>query len=289
MLHFRHFSTIAAIAMLPLVSGPAIAQVSDENDESIPRNIVLRLLNPISFGTERQELLVGQWPDSLPVDLPLPDGAEVVASVVTSGNSYRILLDVPQSPAQVRVFYQEQLEAAGWQSRSYGYRARGFVESGFELTNFLHFCRDATGPLLGITAGSAQAATDLQLNLYVGDNSGCDPQLVVPQAIDNPMPVLVSPPESIISSPRGGGSGDYWLSGVDLETELEIESLMAHYGDQWEQAGWTQIADNQTDRTFWSLWRWQDEAGQSWQGTLSMTQLEEMPGQYKATAIVIEQ
>ena len=289
MLHFRNFSAIAAIAMLPLMSVFAIAQVSDENNDLIPRDLVLRLLNPLPGRTLQQELLIGQWPDSLSVELPLPDGAEVIASVVTSGQSYRILLDVSQSPAQVRLFYQEQLEAAGWQSRSYGYRAQGFVESGFELTNFLHFCRDTTGPLLGITAGSAQAATNVQLNLQVGDNVGCDPKLVRPQAIENPMPVLVSPPEAILSSPRGGGSRDYWVSGADLETELEAESLMEHYSDQWEQAGWIRIAGHQTDRTFWSLWRWQDEAGQSWQGTLSMTQLEEMPGQYKATAIIIEQ
>lgn len=274
--------------MLPLLSGSAVAQTLEGNDDLIPRDLVLRLIGSPLSGIQ-QELLIGQLPDDLPVDLPLPDGAKVVASVVMGGQYYRVLLDTPQSPDQVKLFYQEQLDAAGWQRLTFGLtRIEGFVPSEFEQTEILSFCRDTTGSSLAVFAGSAQESTDLQLNLNIDDGMICDPPTVGISEINVPMPTLVAPAGADVSSQGGGGSRDYWYSRANLETALEAESLMAHYGDQWEQAGWTRIADDQTDQTLWALWRLQDEAGQSWQGALSMTQVEGMPSQYKAAAIVIE-
>ena len=286
MLHFRRFPAIAVILTLPLLTGAAIAQTLEGNDDSIPYDLVLRLLK-FPSGIQ-QELLIDQLPDNLPGDLPLPDGAKVVASVVTGGSYYRVLLDVPQSPDQVELLYQEQLEAAGWQRQSYGNRVQGFVSSGFEQTDVLFFCKDTTGPLLGVFAGSTQTSTDLQLTLSTDDSTSCNLRRVWNREIGPPMPVLVSPPDALVRRQVSGGSDNYWVSRANLETELEAEALMAHYGDQWERVGWIRIAENQTDRTLWSFWRLQDETGQAWQGTLSMSKVEEMPNQYEARAIVIE-
>jgi len=101
-----------------------------------------------------------------------------------------------------------------------------------------------------------------------------------PSGKGSPLPTLVAPDD------RGGsgssavyGPGDA-SSSISLETGLDIEALINHYNSQFEQADWVQVDRGEGELSRWSIWSFQDEEGESWQGFLLIAKVQDTPNQY---------
>jgi hypothetical protein len=115
-------------ALLNSVQLPVLSQIQQhDSGEVVPAEIVLRLLN--SDFLEAQQIFLYELPNNLPIQLPLPNHATVLASVVYRVEGfdfdfYRVLLDVPQPPETVASQYRQQLEASGWEEPTQHYAAQ---------------------------------------------------------------------------------------------------------------------------------------------------------------------
>lgn len=282
--HLKLFPALVLLLADILVLGQANAQTTI-NNETLPRRLVERLLGSPDV---EQQILVGQLPKSLPVQLPLPDNAQIIGSTVTNQENFQILLDVPQPPAQVQAFYQERLSTAGWKAQPSFPQQGGFVPSGISSIPILSFCQGTEGPLLLVRVMSVpNAPTDVRLTLE--NNSGglaCSQGDTPPPVLDVPFPTLVAPPNTQVSPRGGGGSNDYQVSRAILKTELDTQDLAEYYEDQFKQAGWTRLSGQLNRSGVLSTWTYKDEKGKSWLGVLSFTPVEGMENQYSGSVMV---
>lgn len=101
-------------------------------DEESLREFVQRYFSPIypGAGDNEKRILIGSLPDDLPIDLPLPEGARVVATVMESSAFTLVILDALQTPDEVEAFYAQSLADLGWQPAPEHQPGGGFVPSG---------------------------------------------------------------------------------------------------------------------------------------------------------------
>lgn len=301
----RFLLVLALIVITTLALGQAKAQMPTARNESLSRNLVLRLLNWPASGVQ---ILEGRLPLRLPVELPLPDQTQVLGSVVGPKEDVQILLDVGQSPEQVVAFYRERLLAAGWtkpEPEPKRFSSIGFVqtrpENGLESVDFATpmvvaengditragrtdvFCKGSYGPLFIKARPMPQAPTDVRLNLYLSSfNSYCSLNRIN-EMREVPLPPLTPPSNTKVELRDGGGSNDYWQSMAMLETELDVQALAAHYTAQLQRVGWTRRDSSQSELAAWSNWLLKDKKGQSWQGMLNLIKVEGKANQYFAS------
>ena len=266
----------------------ANAQKPVASNETLPRDLVLRLLNYsgglIYSGGEVQQLLVGRLPNQLPVKLPLPDKAQVIASVVREPANFEILLEVAQPPEQVQTFYREQLKAAGWQKPAAFGDLKGFVS--FDFAPEPKFCKSSRGPELNISVNPTQKATISEVRLNLNASSASGSLCEKPYIVDVPLPTLSAPPNTLTNPKGAGGSNEHMDSSAILETKLDSQTLVGHFSAQFKGAGWRQQDSGQSGPMGWSFFTLKNKKGQSWQGMLSITQFAGKPNQYFASASV---
>jgi hypothetical protein len=261
-------------------------RVQAATNDTVPRELVKRLIDlPLS----ESSLLVGELPEQLPADLPLPEGAQVLGSTVSeNGKNYDIFVNAKQSLEEVQAFYAERLTGAGWQERQdLAYLGGGFVPSEIERVDGLAFCKpDRELYLKGIVFDKAEpnAPTDVRLSLVTGAGAMCDPE--ERKVKSAPLPNLLAPPDDRLGS-RGGGSDrfGYRQSHVTAKTQLDTQTLVEFYAAQLERAGWRQLESRQSDATVWSVWTHTDETGRTWQGMLFVIPNPEDSEQYTARVI----
>src|SRR5438552_3920793 len=119
-------STIAVLLLGSMqVSTASLAQNQPRDETARLRELAERLLlqqypygyygtgpgGPTGMEDPSVELLVGQVPPDMGLDLPLPPSAQVVGTVVRHGGlpfagTTEVVLDVPGSTAEVLAFYQ---------------------------------------------------------------------------------------------------------------------------------------------------------------------------------------
>lgn len=105
------------------------ANPAPPEDAAALRELAVRLLRARFPGdpeaADEMQLLVGEVPAGLPVELPLPPGSRVVGSLVRGNpRGISIVLDAEQPAEQVLEFYRERLSGAGWRASSHGVMAR---------------------------------------------------------------------------------------------------------------------------------------------------------------------
>ncbi|MBD2091065.1 hypothetical protein H6F67_14520 [Microcoleus sp. FACHB-1515] len=275
--------------------GGAVAQTPTASEQDLQRELLLRMV-----GTD-SEVVLGRLPSDLPIDLPLPDQARIIGSIVSTESQenfslydYLIYLDVPRSPQQARDFYQEQLSRAGWREGE-DFTSPGFVSTeidGFPFGIPSTFCKDDQLILVSVRALSNNQAATVSLQLKNTANepySPCDrPEEVTMRdpAASIPLPELTAPPNTQVRAAGGGGSEDNWSSTANIESSLTDQALVAHYVSQLEQAGWTQQASDTADASVWSFLTLRDDEGQPWQAFLSIAPANE-PNTYTASIIVL--
>jgi hypothetical protein len=96
---------------------------SSNGEESRSLSLAVRLLSsedPVARVVERPRIFVGRLPEAMPVEIPLPDGLDVVGSLLREERnpyddpSVEIVLDASIPAEQVLSAYRERMSAAGW-------------------------------------------------------------------------------------------------------------------------------------------------------------------------------
>jgi hypothetical protein len=213
---------------------------------------------------EEVQILVSQLPQDLPIEIPLPDGARIIGSLVHGGEGTEIVLDAPQTVAQVLDFYEETLTAEEW--IAFAYPTEGGFVPGIGRTG-LTFCSGTNNSVLWVGAFEVEdGLTDVRLDYRTEPTlASCTGDTAAPQ---HPIPLLEDPPGARQTTAGFGGSTDSYNAEVELKTELDSAIVEVHYADQLEAAGWLRRDGGQSGPLAWSSWFYQDEEGQEWQGIL---------------------
>ncbi|NJL21028.1 MAG: hypothetical protein HC895_09745 [Leptolyngbyaceae cyanobacterium SM1_3_5] len=281
----------SVLSVSALWRGGVIAQTAPAaSEQELLRDMLLR-----TFGSDAQ-VLPGQLPSELAIDLPLPDQARIIGSIVSAEGQenvsfydYLIFLDVPRSPQQTTDFYQEQLSRAGWRvAEDFTSPSPGFASSGDRFIISPTFCQDTQVLNIAVRAlANDQGAT---VSLQLADTadqpySSCNPpDLPEDPRTSIPLPELTAAPNTQVRAFGGGGSESNWNSTANIEGSLTSQALLNHYVSQLEQADWTQQASDTRDAIAWSFLTLRDEEGRPWQSFLSIAPADE-PNTYAAQSL----
>ena len=256
-------------------SAPETSVSTGDSDTDLAR-FVKRLFNYHYSSLGEPKILPGELPSDLAVDIPIPETAEIIGSLVQSDKSKKyenvqIILDVPGEPEDALAFYQEQLAETGWHEfeRYSSSRQGGFVPSQQPVS--ATFCRyENKGPSLSvITYAPEGKPTDVRLSLVNDPQSGMcsqernDPR---PGGFGEPFPSLKAPEGALQTGGSSGGSGNSRRASAELETELGLEELQAHYQQQLEATEWKLEDQGSGDALAWSTWSFTDDSGSEWAG-----------------------
>lgn len=257
-----------------------------ENNEALLRELVLRFATFLGDPRMRDpQLLVGQVPADLPFSFALPEGSQVLGSLIRSVTNTEIALDTPLSPEQAIDFYQDHLHASGWyeQGQLPGYVHRGFVPAGRGGTRIV-LQQEVNGPSVQITAQPGRGSlTDVRV--IVTRNNPPSPRRTPQRIRQRPMeesliPRLVAPAGAKL---QGGGSSSGPTSAQTsamLRTDLTPSAIAAHYATQLEQAGWTRTGNGSSGPSAWHTWALQDEMQEPWLGRFFLLQMPDKPQEY---------
>ena len=255
-------------------------------NESDLLELALRLATyPNDPSTQNAQLLPGQLPDQLPVDIPIPEGSYILGSLIRNPESIDMLLNAHLSPEQVLSFYRQRMEAKGWQTTDiYRPNRGGFMPSGSRSRGgnetFYQGLRDPSltikdlessapwhdevnrnrsGPVLTVNAYPDKGnMTDLRLNLNM---NGPFPPGPLPHMRGRPsrnifslLPALEAPEGAEQTGGGGGGSLNSARSEATLVTNTDLLALVAHYNRQLEQAGCVLIDEGLNGPLAWITW-----------------------------------
>ncbi len=269
------------------------AQATPASQEAVPLPSVLRLLKCPNDCVKAMQLFVGQLPDHLPVSLPLPSNSKVVATLIRDREQAEIVLDAPQSPAQIKTFYRKTLKASGWKSQGYDQ----MVTPGFQasddsnLTESSTYCQGNQGPELAIVAGK-KGTEPTDVRLYLNTHAESCTSLAATTAEETrwqallPMPSLVAPVGSQVVPAGFNGGENSLISSARITTPASGEVVFTAYADQLVQAGWQKQTISKAGQTTSSLWTLTDQKGQHWQATLNVSAIADQPGGYSASVVL---
>jgi hypothetical protein len=218
------------------------------------------------------QVLAGQLPDELPVELPMPDDADVVGSVVRGDENVEIVLDVPGEPESVLDAYEERLAAAGWREPEIETPPEGgFVQADGAFGN--SFCREGEEPYLTVSSSVLDDSdvSDVRLSLNSSSEgfTPCEEQMIPPgpPGVQGLIPRLEAPRDAtMLEGGEGGGGGNSWYSSSTLKTEMSAANLEEHYREQLEKAGWNREDGGAGGPAAWSTWTFTDDADDAWSG-----------------------
>jgi hypothetical protein len=308
--------TLLSVVTPLVLSGPRwpAVQAQPVDDPGRLRELAERLLvqpygAPYPFaGTQdtpppTAELLVNQLPASLPWEVPLPAGAQVLGSVVRSGGSpgpggprVEIVADVPGSTAQIQEALAQDFTDRGWHSPAfspYGPSGPGGFQPTGGPTLTRTYCPPDDQGYLNLTVRPLrEGVQDLRLSWFAppSEPSGPFPTPVyygpcsTPEApgppgrpvfpSENPIPAL-TPPSGVRLQPTGGSGGPGSFGSDALaETGLSASALEAHFSEQLQGAGWALTERGEGSTLAWSTWRITVEE-QERTGLLLITELPE--------------
>ena len=237
-----------------------------------PGNVPLELVQGLtqSFTGEQfaaPDVYVGRLPEQTERVLPLPRGSRIIGSFARTGYSMN-LIEVAQPLEAARDALEASLIAAGWRKQELPGRG------GFEATNVPHgyclgdsmalnprFSKDARGVVKLVAVHHSRAP-------YMP----CRPEFnEMPYQASRLIPSLAAPAGAQVSSMGVGGGGEQQRADARITTELSVEQLTKHYGDQLLAAGWKPIKRVTSDVLAAENYRVTDEKGADWHGVLTVT------------------
>jgi hypothetical protein len=267
--------------------------------EAALRDLALALLAPgyeASPSGPAPQLLVGRPPGDLSFPLPLPDGARVVGTWLpgTPGRA-TIVLATDLSPDAALAWYREQLASAWHRERLPAvawtehpvpaHQHGGFVDSKAMRHEFARFILGDSGPGLGLAAYDVPGGRPrLRLDVYPDGAAAFGERDSAPQPagldLATVLPTLVPPPGSEQMHPGGSGSNGRMLSNAQLETDLDLVTVAAHYRGQLEQQGWQRGDEGVNGPVAWSSWTLIDGKGARWRGLFVVLNRPDLPRSY---------
>jgi hypothetical protein len=263
-------------------------------NESDLLEFALRLATyPGDSRTQNAQLLPGQLPDQLPVEIPFPEGSRVLGSLIRNPESIDMLLDAYLPPEQVLTFYRQRMEALAWQTTDIfqpnrggfmfsGSRSRGGNETFYKglrdpsLTGYGlgissawvdEFHRNRSGPVLTVNAYPGKGnMTDLRLNLNMNGPFPPGPPRHMRGRPSRILLPAVEAPEGAIQAGGSAGNGpDGAHADATLRTSTDLSTLAAHYRTQLEQAECVLTEEGQDGPLAWNTWTLKED-DQHWHG-----------------------
>ena len=258
-------------------SQPATESLEIVNCPDVQKAITLikRLEGYPGFSSGEPEVLIGELPADLSIEIPVPEDAKMIGSVTRFADYEYIemFLDVPREPDEAMAFYRDQLTERGWVEFEAPYSHGG----GFSPANLsmpVIFCRDEnSGPSISVLAYSLENNGDCGVRLTLDSNlrssycsmkDECRPH----SFYEDVLPSLQAPEGAVIRGSGGGGGGDSWHSDATIETELGLKEIREHFENQLEEAGWTLEGQGSDERIGWSDWSLTDGDNNKWAGLL---------------------
>ena len=244
-------------------------------DEADLREFIQRWFTPMvmapSLPSEQDQttIAIGELPEELPVEFPLPEGAVVFASI-QSPYDLQIMLDVPMRAADLMAAYTPKLKEANWNHvpENAQTQSGGFVSA---AENWQIFCGDQTQAALILQYFSKSSQeSEMRITLHDKDvEYMCDPQGMEGQdPASRMLPVLEVPAGALVTgggSSSGGGSAE---SSSDIRSDLSPKELSAHFSRQMDAAGWNSLDGGDEGSFSWSSWEMRDVQDNPWNGTL---------------------
>ncbi len=238
---------------------------TEVGNESSIEELAIRLMEPLDPGVLQEvQLFVGQLPDNMPIDLPIPDYARIIGSMIQGRKNINIVLDVNLTPEQVLDFYRESMAASNWSEIE---ERRGFAFNEIKLV----MCQNSNDPPLTIRAYPVESSpTDVRLNIETDpEYSPCKACREIEDNWLKPLPRLLAPSDSKEFNQGSGTSrSDLVSTSITMETSMNSSVLVAHYGNQFKAANWTKQAEGDSASFAWSTWTLQDEDALTWRAFL---------------------
>ena len=253
-------------------SEPSSITRSQSYDNSSNAEILFFLERMLTFpGTAPGNfitILPGKLPADLPFEVPVPDGAKVIGSLIRPEDKYeqiQIILDVPEKPEKIIEFYRNSLKKAGWNEPESSYEGLGFssTPSMLESVTFCQYERE--GPSLEIMVFTLDGEKPADVRLSLNTN----PKVPVchefyyeqPESTKDVLPLLLAPEGAVQKGGGDGSSGNVRNLHTVLETELGLIELETHYRDQLIETGWELKEKGSSGSIAWSTWSFSDEFG----------------------------
>jgi len=235
------------------------------------------------------QIWLEQLPDELPVELPLIEQSQVIASL-QEGQTFTILMRVPLHPLRIQSWYSNRLRIIGWLQwqpdevlvdfHMFGTRTSGHGYDPNPLLTFRYHPQ-----LLSLTLQTYpidENTTFLKLKVFANNLFYSSHQEEWECNVINllPVPQLVSPPDANIRKLHAGGSEKEWDSEAEVQTLLNGLDLLTHYDAQLVESGWTRQLSRVQERLLWSVWNLHDRNNQVWQLLLSFVADSNHPNHY---------
>lgn len=246
----------------------AAAQASDE---AVPRVFVEALLaERTRDGTVQPTLRIGALPDRMPANFTLLEAAKVLGSVVRDKEGV-VYASISQAPDPAVASYTSLLEEQGWTLQKTP-RQPGFQSTdGWRAVNLCRndsrlrvtaLSRDQGGAYLRVRYD--HRARGAPLCRMTERRRSRRAQMAERMA---PLPAL-QPPEGVqsVESSGYGGGGDELRTQARATSDLSAAELVARYGKQLEDAGWTPRSKGTAADHATQSWTFEDEEGTSWCG-----------------------
>ena len=274
----QYFKDLAlSVFVLVLMIAVVACGKSADTELTLLRRL-LTLETPSASFLGEPEILPGELPSDLSVDIPIVEGAKLIGSMVcplTYPGEYEyyrrveVILDVSGQPEEVLTLYSEALTEAGWSQAESSSPDSPY--GGFE-PEWAMFCHhEKEGPFLMIRVSPMQEKGLTDVHLYLFEIPGCP---LWPE-IDRFLPMLEAPEGAGHEGLGGIGHEGYYSSHAILETDLSLQELQGHYQQQLLEAEWDLEEQGGNRTVSWSTWSFTDDWDNGWTGLLMVRKLGE--------------
>ncbi len=97
------------------------------------------------------------------------------------------------------------------------------------------------------------------------------------------LPQLTPPPNAQVRGSGMGSGGTFVSADAEIQTDMPVADLAAHYTAQLAAAGWEQLDASSAAAVEWSAWRFTDEQGNTWTATFFIAQRGDSPNAFFTT------
>ncbi len=97
------------------------------------------------------------------------------------------------------------------------------------------------------------------------------------------LPSLAPPQGERQQGAGGGGSNSESAASaatLDMESDIALPLLAAHYAQQLAQAGWQKTGEGSNEPMTWHSWEFRDKENERWLGVFTLLQVPGMARQY---------
>jgi len=265
-------------------------------DEATIREFLHVFMRDTSPPDTEMMIYIGQLPDELPVEIPMPDG-EIIGSIVREGPypTTEMIFVSTDSVENIDQFFETEMETLGWERMGLNYGQRGFVAQEFAYADY---CGQEKDKYVNVNMRQIGDETQVRVAINMADPYMCNQGDMEAMQSQDPylrLPKLTTPEGVTMLMNRGGGGGGggypgnlYSATSTWLTSDiLTISELMDEYDAQLVDNGWEMISTESGEHTSLSLWTFEDN-GNTWSGYFSLMESATESGQFYAT-IMVEQ